>query len=220
MAFWIACVLYTFFWALGSLYIKQHLALGAWGYNSSHSVLCWLNFPAHLINIITQPTRQNKSSFIFCPMNRFRHLNSIQTHTVRCARFVIWGLGTTRHCPARKWSATFEIGMQIELHRFIALLVCSDFEITLESPGTCKARALALVGWSSIDAILSVALSHCTLCFNWTWFADHFRTHVYESVDITFCGWTWTPRKRNSRDFRFEMWRSIFRPFFWLGTKY
>ena len=43
-----------------------------------------------------------------------------------------------------------------------------------------------------------------------------------------FCGlsWRWfkggpeTPRKRNSRDFRIETWRSIFGPFFWFGTQY
>ena len=33
-------------------------------------------------------------------------------------------------------------------------------------------------------------------------------------------GWTWTPRKRNQRDFRFEKWGSTFGPFFWTGTKY
>ena len=33
-------------------------------------------------------------------------------------------------------------------------------------------------------------------------------------------GWTWTPRKRNPRDLRFETWGSIFQPFFWIGTKY
>jgi len=31
---------------------------------------------------------------------------------------------------------------------------------------------------------------------------------------------TWTPRKRNQRDFRFEKRGSTSRPFFWTGTKY
>jgi len=33
-------------------------------------------------------------------------------------------------------------------------------------------------------------------------------------------GWTWTLRNRNSRDFRFETWGSIFESFFWFSTKY
>ena len=32
-------------------------------------------------------------------------------------------------------------------------------------------------------------------------------------------GWIWTPRKRNSQDFWFETWGSIFRSFFETGTK-
>ena len=46
------------------------------------------------------------------------------------------------------------------------------------------------------------------------------RNMRFVSPKVWNMWWTWTPWKKNSRDFRFETWTSIFGPFFWLGTKY
>jgi len=89
-----------------------------------------------------QPTRAYAKIFHFCFLSDDDYVQDtlsrqvewcpVQTHTVRFARFIVRGLGMTRHCPARKWSATLEIGITIEPHRFIAFRVCSYFEVMLE----------------------------------------------------------------------------------------